>query len=64
MPYYDFKCTGCGKEFEENIPMSQTTMPACPDCMSPATEKLITGCAVGGGKSSGNSSCSARGGFT
>ena len=51
MPYYDFACKGCGKTFEENIRMSETVMPTCPECSSPNTEKLISGCALGGSAS-------------
>jgi len=51
MPNYDFKCRSCGGQFEENIPMSSTTTPACPKCGTKNSEKLFTGCQVASGSS-------------
>ncbi len=38
MPLYDFRCTACNHEFEDNIP-SSTEPPPCPECKA-ATEKV------------------------
>jgi putative FmdB family regulatory protein len=61
MPYYDFKCRACKELFEENIPMNNIKMPACPKCGADDSEKLITGCQISSGSSGG--SCG-KGGFT
>jgi putative FmdB family regulatory protein len=45
MPIYDFKCRGCGQEFE--LLVRGSIAPACPGCASPDLEQLLsTGIAV------------------
>lgn len=43
MPIYEYVCKDCGKEFEELV-FSHDEIPACPECKSGATEKLISAC--------------------
>ena len=38
MPIYDFRCSGCGAEFEALVRGSET--PACPTCAGTALERL------------------------
>ncbi|MDE5832613.1 MAG: zinc ribbon domain-containing protein [Desulfovibrio sp.] len=40
MPLYEFLCEKCGKKFEELVFGDKT--PACPDCGSSSTEKLLS----------------------
>lgn len=36
MPIYEFRCPGCGKEVELNLPMGDRNCPqACPKCQAP-----------------------------
>jgi putative FmdB family regulatory protein len=44
MPIYDYKCRGCGHEFE--LIVLRTTVAACPECQSTELEQLISGFAV------------------
>lgn len=43
MPMYEFRCTGCGHEFEEITP-SDGAAPPCPSCRGEATERLLSAC--------------------
>ena len=43
MPIYEYTCKKCGHEFEELV-FSQKDMPACPQCGSRNTEKLMSAC--------------------
>jgi putative FmdB family regulatory protein len=45
MPIYDFKCKGCGHEFE-GLVLPARTPPACPSCQSQDLERLISNFAV------------------
>ncbi len=49
MPIFEYKCTACGKEFEEVV--LGDAQPACPECGSENTEKLMSCCRhkTGGG---------------
>ncbi|BAE52947.1 FmdB family zinc ribbon protein [Paramagnetospirillum magneticum] len=40
MPYYTFRCTGCGTEFETLVRSSDAS-PACPQCGSQALERQM-----------------------
>lgn len=52
MPMYEFACQQCGQTFEELV--SGDEHPACPQCGSAKTEKLLSCCAFSsGGASSG-----------
>lgn len=43
MPIYEYRCTACGKEFEETRPFSEATAPAtCPACGG-AAQRLVSG---------------------
>lgn len=43
MPIYEYVCKACGHEFEELV-FSTQEAPACPQCGSPRTEKLMSAC--------------------
>ena len=32
MPFYDYKCIGCGKEFEQLVSFKDSDAVICPDC--------------------------------
>jgi putative FmdB family regulatory protein len=40
MPLYEFKCRGCGEQFEGLVRSGET--PACPACKSLDLERLIS----------------------
>lgn len=40
MPIYEYKCQGCGHEFEKIVKIGET--PDCPGCNSSKVEKLVT----------------------
>jgi putative FmdB family regulatory protein len=44
MPIYDYKCRGCGDEFE--LIVLKTTVVECPSCQSRDLEQLLSGFAV------------------
>lgn len=44
MPIYDYKCRGCGEEFE--LLVLRNTVAACPSCQSQELEQLISDFAV------------------
>ncbi|MDL2210398.1 zinc ribbon domain-containing protein [Desulfovibrio sp. OttesenSCG-928-O18] len=41
MPIYEYRCKKCGIDFEE-IMGANDPAPACPDCHSDKTEKLVS----------------------
>jgi putative FmdB family regulatory protein len=41
MPMFEYKCRGCGKEFETLVRVGVDT-PACPKCKSEDLEKLLS----------------------
>lgn len=41
MPLFDFRCRGCGREFEALIRSQDTTAPQCPACRSTDLERLL-----------------------
>ena len=45
MPIYDFKCRGCGREFE-GLVLPARAHPACPQCQGQDLERLISAFAV------------------
>jgi len=45
MPLYDFRCRGCGHEFEALVRASDGD-PACPSCKSADIERLLSSFAV------------------
>ncbi len=46
MPRFDFVCQKCGHTFEFSRPFGSKVQPACPECKSKKTEKMITPPAV------------------
>ncbi|MGH9786387.1 MAG: FmdB family zinc ribbon protein [Terriglobia bacterium] len=42
MPIYEYKCRGCGNQFEKLILPNSPGAPACPSCQSPNLEQLIS----------------------
>ena len=45
MPLYEYKCSGCGHQFEVLILRASQTV-ACPSCASAAVERLLSMFAV------------------
>lgn len=43
MPMYEFRCSNCGKEFEELV-LSRTARVACPGCKSQDVARLMSVC--------------------
>lgn len=52
MPIYEYVCRKCGEEFEELVSAGAKQGPACPQCGSEKTEKLMSACSgqVSGGE--------------
>ena len=44
MPIYEYRCSGCGSEFEQLIRTGDT--PACPSCKGQTLERLLSHVAV------------------
>ncbi|WP_320170150.1 zinc ribbon domain-containing protein [Maridesulfovibrio sp.] len=42
MPIYEFKCSKCGKEFDELIMPGKGIEAVCPECGSDQCEKLVS----------------------
>ncbi len=43
MPFYEFKCKDCGKEFEVKLPMSKAgEKQICPGCKSSNTLRIFS----------------------
>ncbi len=61
MPIYEYRCTGCGAEFEELVSLAAAEQPQfCPVCGLPSAERLLSTFAVrvsGRGASSSGKSC-------
>ncbi len=68
MPFYEFRCTQCGAEFEMMLRFSESDRrPACPKCESEQTQKKLSAIASfvsGSSGASGGSSCAPSGGFS
>ena len=47
MPIYEYKCRGCGNEFEALILPQSKGAPECPSCHSKKLEQLLSGFMVG-----------------
>jgi len=55
MPIYEYRCTECGKTFEEIVSSSAVASLPCPACESKKTEKLMSRIGgIGMGKSGSN----------
>jgi putative FmdB family regulatory protein len=46
MPIYDYKCQGCGNEFEAFVLPQSKGKPECPSCHSQRLEQLLSAFAV------------------
>lgn len=42
MPYYEFKCESCGKEFEVKKSVNDNSEVLCPDCSSDKVQKKVS----------------------
>lgn len=43
MPVYEYRCRGCGKEFEQRVSMSTPTAEiACPGCKEQQAERIMS----------------------
>jgi len=40
MPIYDYRCSGCGQNFE--LLVRSSTVPACPHCTGTALERQVS----------------------
>lgn len=58
MPIYEYKCLGCGHQFEKIVKLSEK--PNCPECDSSELEKQFTVAAVSTSKSRAKSFQTAR----
>ena len=45
MPIYEYRCRGCGHEFETLV-LPATPQPTCPECTSADLEKLLSAAAL------------------
>ncbi|HOM99387.1 MAG TPA: zinc ribbon domain-containing protein [Acidobacteriota bacterium] len=45
MPIYEFRCSACGRRFEE-IVLRKDQKPRCPHCKSQEAERVLSGFAV------------------
>ena len=59
MPIHDFRCRGCGHEFEA-LTRPQDPPAACPACKSADLEKLLSGFAVSSAESRAASALGSR----
>jgi putative FmdB family regulatory protein len=66
MASYDFRCRGCGSDFELFVQgFLKEEQRVCPECGSREIEQLITGFLRGSGAGErAASTCIPRGGFT
>jgi putative FmdB family regulatory protein len=46
MPIYEYKCRGCGNEFEAFVLPQSPGAPQCPSCQSQDLEQLLSAFAV------------------
>ncbi|MBD3170740.1 MAG: zinc ribbon domain-containing protein [candidate division Zixibacteria bacterium] len=64
MPIYEFKCTNCGKVFDELRGLSKRDEEAiCPDCKAKA-ERMVSSFAAGNSSGASASSNCGTGGFS
>ena len=61
MPMYSYECKKCKHKFDFLV-MDEDSKPLCPECGSSQLDKLISGCNVGGSKSSSVPSMGGGGG--
>jgi len=59
MPLYEYKCQGCGHQFEALI-LPQSPAAACPACSSDLLERLVSSFAVNSESGRAASTASAR----
>jgi putative FmdB family regulatory protein len=50
MPIYEYRCRGCGKDFEKYVPGASTTV-ACPACASADITRTLSVFGLGVGTS-------------
>ena len=41
MPIFEYRCSGCGDEFEHLV-LKSSPVPSCPSCGSPELEKIMS----------------------
>ncbi len=46
MPIYEYKCRGCGNEFEAFVLPQSKGAPQCPTCQGQDLEQLLSACVV------------------
>jgi len=42
MPFYEYRCEGCGHELEVLQKISDASLVDCPECAQPALKKLVS----------------------
>jgi len=42
MPIYEYRCKACGRQYEKIVFQRNAPAPACPECGSSQSEKLIS----------------------
>ncbi len=42
MPIYEYRCTKCEHRFDELVRSDRAQKPACPECASKSTERLMS----------------------
>ena len=53
MPIYEYKCRGCGNEFEALLMPKSKEPPKCPSCQSEELEQLLSAFGVNSAERSG-----------
>ena len=64
MPIYEFKCDGCGEEFERVVFASDTDPVPCPKCESVETRRMLSVFACTGLEKALEAGCSSKSGFS
>jgi putative FmdB family regulatory protein len=64
MPMYDYRCDGCGREFELQRPVAQRDDAECPHCRGRKVRRLVRAPGILGGAGATRGCTPSRAGFT